>query len=160
MVRFNIDIFGVFTVVKGVLGHVERLKLFITCTLASVDKIGDALLALIVVILVAAIDSDEFINGQEAATNPNHDCLTFDLHEDLLSCESVNSWSLSLEVHLTAETKRGFVDVIGQVLVNWIVFHGLVDEQFVLHTVLGILTIDLKAMNKLILSLAPFQELN
>ena len=109
--------------------HVERLELLVPSALAGIDEVGDPLALLLV--LGATVKCHELLESQEAATNTNHDGLTFNLHKDLLPSESVNTRCLPFKVKLATESQRCFIDVAGKVLIDWVISLRLVKEEFV-----------------------------
>ena len=56
-------------------------------------------------------------------------------------------------MHLAAEAKWRFVDVVSQVLINWVITEWLVDEELILNAALHVFHLDLKTVNLLILGL-------
>ena len=103
MIILFVDHFlGVFDFIHLMLRHVEGLELFVSSTFTCIDKISDALL-LLTIIISAAIKSDKLLNSQESSSNTDNDSFSLNLHEYLLSCESVNTWRLPLEMHLASE---------------------------------------------------------
>ena len=119
ILRF-VKLLRIFKIVYIVLRHVESLKFFISCTFTCIDQISDAFL-LLLIIVTATIECNKLLNSQESTTDTNDNCLSLDLHEDLLSGESVDTWSFSLEMHFAAQSQRCFIDVVGQILINRIV---------------------------------------
>ena len=137
------------------LRHVESLEFFISCTFTGIDQISDAFLLLLVVV-TATIKRNKLLNSQESATNSNDNRLSLDLHEDLLSGESIDTWSFSFEMHFAAQSQRCFIDVVGQILINRIVLLWLIDEKFVFNTALYILHLLLETLDLLIFLLTTF----
>ena len=141
------------------LRHVECLELFVTSALTRVYQISN-LLFLLIIVFSTAIEGNEVLQSQVTATDSNDNCLTLDLHEDLLPCEPVDTWGLPLEVHLGAESQRGFIDVRGKVLVDRVVTHWLVEEKFVFDAALHVFHLDLKSFNLFVFHLASAHELH
>ena len=62
-------------------------------------------------------------------------------------------------MHFASEPQGRFIDVIGQILIDWVISERLVDEKLVLHAALHVLHLGLQAINLLILCLATFHQL-
>ena len=123
--------------IDSLLIHKEGLELFITSTFTGIDKVSNSFLLFIVIL--ATVERHKFIDCQESATNPNHDSLSLNLHEDFLSGKAVDSWRLSLEVHFASQAQWGLIDVVGQILVNLVFLNRFVNEEFVLDGALNVL---------------------
>jgi len=146
-------------VIHGLLRQVERLEIFVSGALASIDQVRDTLLRKLVLLTNAAVLSDELLNGEVATSDTNHDRLTLDLHEDLLAGEAIDAWCFSLKMHLTAEAQRRFVDVVGQVAIDRVILQGLINEKLVFNGALHVFHLFLKPLNLLVPHLAPSQQL-
>ena len=82
------------------------------------------------------------MDGEEAATNSDHNCLSLNLHENFFPSEPVNAWSFSLKVHFTSQAERCFVDVVRQVLVDGVVKFGFVNEKLAFNSALHVLNLE------------------
>ena len=140
------------------LRHVEGLEVFVASTLPCVDQVGDAFL-LQLILVDAAVLSQELLDGPVATADPDHNRLALDLHEHLLPGEPVDAGGLPLELHLAAQAERRFVDVVCEVAVDRVVLQRLVDEEFVLNRALHVFHLLLQPFNLLILRLAPTKKL-
>ena len=56
-------------------------------------------------------------------------------------------------MHLAAEAQRRFVDVVSQVLINWVITERLVDKELILNAALHVFHLDLQTVNLFILGL-------
>jgi len=122
--------------------HIERLEVFVSSALARIHQVCDTLLLKFFLVNTAVL-SQKLFDCAVAATDPDHDRLALNLHEDLLPCEAIDAWCLPLKMHLTAKAKRRFVDVVSEVTINVVILHRLVDEELVLDRCLNVLYISL-----------------
>jgi hypothetical protein len=99
------------------------------------------------------------LDGKEAATDTDDNGLTLDLHEHLLSGETVNARGFSFKVHFASHAEGSFVDVVGQILVDLVVNFGPVDEEPVLYSALHVFHLQRKAFDLLIFRLASSHQL-
>jgi hypothetical protein len=92
-----------------VLSEVKGLKIFVACTLSSIDQISDLGFLFI---LPSAVVLNKVIDSQVSATNTDDNSLAFNLHENSFTVISINAYGLSLEVHLAPHLERLRVDEV------------------------------------------------
>ena len=160
MINFFVDhVLGVFDFIHFMLRHVEGLELFVSSTFTCIDKISDALL-LLTIIISATVKSNKLLNSQESSSNTDNDSFTLNLHEDLFPGKSVYSRSLSLEMHLASQSQRSFIDIVGQVLINWVVLERLVEEETIFDATLDVIHLLLLAFDLFVFLLTALKQLN
>ena len=93
---------------------------------------------------------NKVIDSQVSATNTDHNCLAFNLHENSFTVVPINAYGLSLEVHLASQLERFRVDEVCQSLVNRVFAHRLVYKEVVFHFFLEAIDQPMEAVDLII----------
>ena len=56
-------------------------------------------------------------------------------------------------MHLAAEAQWRFVDVVSQILIDWVIAEWLIDEELILNAALHVFHLELQTVNLFILEL-------
>lgn len=126
--------------------------------ITAIDKAKQAALGRICTAPSVTVLLNELLYCQVSTTYPDDDLVFLNLHEHAFLAILVNSLALSFEPHLVSHIIGHVVNEICQLLVEWVVLNGIVDER-VLGDVCVVLQLHDYVMQSLDLAIAVLQVL-